>query len=242
MLKTYRFLDPLIFEKDGELYISLAFDVPEKPCVPIQACGVDLGIRVAAATSDGILYVDKKYNAEKRRLRFRKRKLQSKRTKSAKRSLKKIRHKEANKTENQTHHLANAILRGTDSNVIALEDLSGLKKRKVAFKNLNRISQVPFSKLLLFLSYKAPLAGKMVITVDPSYTSQIDHRTNAKSGVRKGRRYYGADGVVLDADINAAINIAKRSKHPVPHRNVLDGQATVKSPIVGARRLTSPRL
>lgn len=46
------------------------------------------------------------------------------------------------------------------------------------------------------------------------------------------RNYYGKDGVVLDADQNAAVNIAKRSKLPASYLTVLDGQASVSRPIV----------
>jgi len=74
-----------------------------------------------------------------------------------------------------------------------------------------------------------------VITVCPSYTSQIDHRTGKKDGLRKGCRYYGTDGTIFHADINAAINIAIRSKHPVSQvgkANLTYGQAKVNRPIV----------
>lgn len=113
-----------------------------------------------------------------------------------------------------------------------LEDLSGIKKKKVKWQNKNRISQVPFFMLRTILTYKALLHGKQVITVNPAYTSQIDSRTGKKDGERKGRRFIGKDGVVLDADINAAINIANRSKHPASIGNYLDGQAVVNRPIV----------
>ena len=73
--------------------------------------------------------------------------------------------------------------------------------------------------------------------VDPRFTSQLDSRTGRKDGERKGRRYYGQDGVVLDADYNAAINIAKRTKLPASFAVSLDGtlnfrgQAAVNPPI-----------
>ena len=68
--------------------------------------------------------------------------------------------------------------------------------------------------------------------VSPVNTSKIDHQTEKMDGIRKGRRYYSKNGIVLDADQNASINIAKRSKLPVSYLTVLDGQAVVNQPIV----------
>jgi transposase len=65
-----------------------------------------------------------------------------------------------------------------------------------------------------------------VETVSPEYTSQEDCRTQSKIGcLRKGCRFYTADGLVFDADWNAAINICNRySKHPTSFNLPLDGR------------------
>ena len=243
--KKYKFSDPLVFERDNEVFISFTFDIPtELPQEPMKALGVDLGIRCYAATSEGNLYQDKKFNKEKRQLRFLKDSLKSKGTKSAKRHLKKLKHKEKNKNKNFCFHLANKILKDTKANVLALENLKSLKVKKHKYQNKNRISQVPFYQLLTILTYKADLLSKQVITVCPSYTSQIDHRTGLKDGIRQGCRYIGKDGFVQHADINAAINIANRSKHPISCRLLpaTYGQANVNSPIVGDSFPTSQPL
>ena len=70
-------------------------------------------------------------------------------------------------------------------------------------------------KLKEMLTYKAPLAGKCVVTVSPKYTSQIDCRTDKRDGKRIGCRYYCSDDIVFDADWNASVNIAQRSKRPL---------------------------
>ena len=44
-----------------------------------------------------------------------------------------------------------------------------------------------------------------------------------KDGTRKGCRYYCANGIVLDADWNASINIACR-KHSISFNTPVDGQ------------------
>ncbi len=231
------FCDPLLFTVDNEIWISFTFNSTDEIVNKTSACGVDIGIRMAAVTSEGNFYQDKKFNKEKRKLRYLKRELQSKGTKSAKKHLKKLRRKERNKNRNQSHKLSNSILKDTKANVLVFEDLSGIKNKKNKWQNKNRISQVPFYQLKMITTYKAPFYGKTVISVNPAYTSQIDHRTNKKDGVRKGRRYYGKDSVILDSDWNAAINIAYRSKLPVSlnsdNRMRLDGQAFVNRLNVG---------
>lgn len=234
MLDSYEFCDPELFVKDNEVWIAITFDIPVLKAKEGSAIGVDLGIRMTAVTSEGRFYRDKKFNDEKRRLRYQKRQLQSKGTKSAKRHLKKLRRKEHNKNHNQAHKIANAILNDTDADIIVLEDLSKIKTKKHPNQNKNAISQVPFFLLKEILAYKAPLMRKTVITVNPTNTSQIDHRTGEKNGLRQGRRYYGKDGVVLDADHNASVNIAnkgtQRTKHPISYQLILDGQAVVNQP------------
>ncbi|AOX04054.1 transposase [Moorena producens PAL-8-15-08-1] len=52
--------------------------------------------------------------------------------------------------------------------------------------------------------------GSVVIEVQPSYTSQIDSRNGTLLGHRTGDNFTGYDGVVLQADHNAALNILAR--------------------------------
>ena len=129
-------------------------------------------------------------------------------------------------------NLANKIISDTNADVIVLENLKSLKVKKHKYQNKNRISQVSMYELRRILTYKALLHNKQVITVSPSYTSQIDHRTGKLDGQRIGGRYIGKDGQILHADINAACNIGLRSKHPCSIRNYYAWQATVNSPYV----------
>ena len=239
LISKYRFCDPLLFEKNGEVWICLTFNIPETLPQNKLALGIDLGCRVNAATSEGNLYIDKKFNGEKRKLRFNKRRLQSKSktSKSAKRHLKKLKRKEANKNKNFSHNLANKLIKDTKADTLVLENLKSLKVKKNKHENKNRISQVPIYQLKQILTYKALLNEKTVIEVCPSYTSQIDSQTDKKDGVRKGRRYYSKSGKIYDSDINGAINIGLRSKLPVSQTERLTyGQAKVNSPIVGVGR------
>jgi IS605 OrfB family transposase len=231
LISQYQFVDPLIFVRDGKLMISLTFDnAPTEKTKSSLCLGIDLGIRRTAACSDGRLIIDKKFNADKRKLRYLKHQLQSKGSKSSVKHLNKLKHKEKNKNKNQTHLVANEILK-TNANVIALENLKGIKAKKYKTQNKNAVSQVPFFELRRILTYKAENMGKHVCLVSPAYTSQIDSISGIKEGERRGCRFYAKSGLVYDADINAAINIARRSKHPISQGNLLDGQVVVNRPI-----------
>lgn len=231
LLRCYIYKDPLIFEKNGSIFIALSFEVRKPPVKQKLCIGVDLGIRVSAATSEGKIIIDKKFNGEKRKLRYLKRKLQSIGTKSAKRKLKKYQNKERNKNKNQTHLVCNEILK-TTADTIALENLKGIKAKKHKRQNKNRISQVPLYELRRIITYKATNMGKHIVLVNPAYTSQIDSVTGKHEGKRRGRRFYSENGLIYDADINAARNIAIRSKLPISQGNLLDGQAVVIRPNV----------
>ena len=130
--------------------------------------------------------------------------------------------------------MANALLASTKATVIVLEDLSKIKenkKKKNPFAKLKRLAQAPFYLLRTTIEYKALLLGKRAITVNPRYSSQTDHRTQKREGLRKGIRFITQSGQILDADVNAAINLAIRSKLPFSSSNGLDGQAAVIRPI-----------
>ena len=230
MFKKYVPGDPTIFVRDGKFYMSIPFKVPEIPLQNENCIGVDLGERRFAVTSDGITFNDKEYNARRRKLRYLKRCLQKKGTKSARKHKRKLSVKEQNQATDMCRRMANAIIGSTDSSIIVLEDLSGIKqktsKTNDGFKKRNhnrRIGQVPFFKFKQILSYKALLNGKRVETVSPTMTSQTDCTTGKKDGTRKNRRFYCKNGTVLDSDWNAAINIAQKSKHPFSFLMPLDG-------------------
>lgn len=222
--------DPTIFLREGKFYMSIPFKVPETPIQNENCIGVDMGERRFAITSDGLMLNDKEYNARRRKIRYLKRCLQKKGTKSARKHSRKLSLKERNQSTDMCRRMANAIIKSTNAGIIVLEDLSNIKKNtsksKEGFKKKShnrRMAQVPFYKFKQILSYKALLNGKRVETVSPFMTSQTDCTTGKKDGTRKNRRFYCSNGTVLDADWNAAVNIAQKSKHPFSFKKPLDG-------------------
>lgn len=242
MFDSYEVCDPCLFVKDNVIWIGFPFRTQIKTVVGNQtATGVDLGINRVAVTSDGIIFRDKHYNGLKRRVRYLKRELNSKndlrkggkgKTKAIRKKLKKLRHKERNLSKLAAHRLSKQIVKTATGNVIVFENLKGIKtKTKKGKKFNNKQSQVPYYMIKEFTTYKAELSGKKVVTVNPAYTSQIDFRTGNKDGTRQKGRYVGVDGKVLNADINAALNIAKKSKLPVSCDSVvIYGQGAINHP------------
>lgn len=231
MFDKYLTSDPLIFIRNGEAFLSIPFQVPTLPLKSNKAVGIDMGMKRFAVTSDGFVFDDKKYKAKRRRIRHLKSTLKAKGTKSAKRKLKQLKRKEANLSDDFIMRMCGAIIKNTNADVLVVENLKGIKKKTSKHKNCfkkkrhnNALSQVAISKFQFVLGYKAQLVGKRVETVSPTYTSQTDCRTNKRDGKRLGCRYVCSDGVVFDADWNAAINIVKRSKHPVSNVLPIDGK------------------
>ena len=248
--------DPLIFVRGGDIYLSLSFDATGPMFIEDKIIGVDLGIRRMAVTSEGIAYSDKNYLKQRRKIRHLKRQLQGRKdlwgSNSAARHLIKANRKERNQSRNLLHHLANAILE-TAATTIVLEDLTNIKentkkrpgkrtirKREQEKRFNNRQGQVPYFGLRQMLTWKAPLLGKRVETVNPAYTSSNDCRGLAY-GRRQGCRYYGSDGKVLDADGNAAVNILRkycaRRKLPLSYELPGDGSLYFRGRLTSTSRI-----
>lgn len=234
LFASYTFADPLIFAKNNRLFLSIPFEVPTAPCADETSIGVDMGIKRLFVTSEGKFFRDKKYLANRRKLRYLKRNLQSKGTKSANRHLRKLSVKERNISKDMIQRSTSALLRSTNASIIVLEDLKRLKKNTSTTndgykrkRHNSALGQVPMYAFKEVLMHKAQLVGKRVETVSPVYTSQTDSRTNKRDGKRQGCRYYCSDGIVLDADWNAAVNIAKRGNHPYSIQTPLDGCLSV---------------
>lgn len=98
------------------------------------------------------------------------------------------------------------------ASIIAIEDLTFKTKPKGKFKKVNRrlsswIKGVIDEAIIKYCF----IYGTKLVYVNAAYTSQGDSRFNcALMGTRIGDSFIGFDEVVLDADINAAINILAR--------------------------------
>lgn len=231
MFSKYETLDPLVFIRDGQPWLAISFAVPPVVKANNDGIGVDLGMKRFAVTSDGLCVDDKAYKTRRRKVRYLKRCLKAKNTKSAKRHLKRVKRKERHLSKDFIVRAVRSVLASTEAGALVLEDLKKIKQNTSKTANgYNRkkhnsaFSQVALSEFKDVLSYKAQLVGKRVETVSPAWTSQTDSRTGKRDGKRHGCRYVCSDGIVFDADWNAAVNILKKSQRPAPSVLPLDGQ------------------
>jgi len=239
-MSKYKLQDPSIVVKNNDVFVSIVFDDNVDFQDNKSNIGIDLGLKRLVSTSEGNIIKGNEFNHHKRKIRWNKRKLQSKKkSHSARTKHKKLRKRETNFSRTYIHNVTNVILK-TKSNTIVMEDLSKIKSKSKGRRFNNRNSQMPYFALRTILTYKASALGKRVVIVNPHYTSQLDHR-GLDNGKRKGCRYYGIDGKVLDADLNAANNIGLRyDKHSISCCKALDGQVRVNVPIVGSTFRQAP--
>lgn len=198
------------------LYASITFE--HQPASLPHAgsiCGLDVGITDRIVSSNGEKW-ERADSLDKRKRRLQ-RSLSRKRKGS--RSRRKTGaiyanhcHKAANRRRQAAHRITTDIVRRFD--FIAVEDL-GIQKMTRAGKGkhgLNReILAQGWGQIVGQLHYKAAWAGRQLVEVNPSYTSQTCSRCGVTDGgQRDGKRYAcAACGLRIDADENAAINILR---------------------------------
>lgn len=219
--KQYKTCDPLLFVRDNDIFLSISFETPDIVAIPKTILGIDVGERRFLTTSEGNYVSGKELVRYKRAARYQRKLLrQHLYSHSARKKKKRSSEREQRFSDNYVHHVVNTLLSKVKSNtVIVLEELDGLKQKRSSQYRNRKKNQYPWKKLRDFLTYKALPMMVSVATVNPAYTSQDDYR-GIERGVRKGCRYIASDGMVFDADWNAAINIANKYnedyvKHPV---------------------------
>lgn len=248
--KQFKMLSPGIFYKDGQFWAVLIFEVPEgiaqsgvsekSAGMQSSVIGLDLGQRNFVATSEGRLYKSKNLNRHRRKIRFLKRKLQTKGTKSARRKLKTLRGKEKRQSGHAVYCLVKQVIKETQAGVFVVEKLRlpAAKGHGKKAKNRRKYA-VPLWEFKRILKYKAAILGKQVVEVNPWMTSQDDCRGlalrdnagNLTRGKRIGGLYIGIDGKHLNADINAAVNIARKFDTNPSVPKGYEWQADVTQPI-----------
>jgi transposase len=112
------------------------------------------------------------------------------------------------------HEAVNAVV--DKAAVMVCEDLTSPISGKKFSKNVSRrlsswTKGVIFRKVHCCVSR---LRDSTVVHVNAAYTSQMDSRNGTLSGKRSGDKFYCEDGVVLQADMNAARNVLARSQDP----------------------------
>lgn len=211
-------------EKDFYLYITVKKEIkvntPNKESTPI---GVDLGL-INLSTSvilkdkpSGILFhkgnkaiAKRNYFAAFRQSLGKAKKLWR---------IKKTKEKESRYMRDLNHKISNSIVQQAltvENPIIVMENLKYIRQRMKSTKKLNKhLHNWSFSQLQHFIEYKAHWQGIPVTYVSPKYTSQRCNKcSHTEKSNRKGRIFKCKKcGYELNADLNAAINIAQNYKN-----------------------------
>ncbi|GIV61610.1 MAG: hypothetical protein KatS3mg044_0476 [Rhodothermaceae bacterium] len=212
----------LVYRK-GRFYLLATCDVPEEDEEAVDGVlGVDLGIAQIATDSDGDSFSGEQVEAKRKWYAERRAVLQSVGTRSARRRLRQLSGRERRFRADVNHQISKTLVsKAKDTKrAIALEDLTGIRSRTTVRKSqrarhhrTRHASHGSFYQLRQFIEYKAKLAGIPVLLVDPAYTSRTCSECgHCEKGNRKDQVRFEcqACGFALNADHNAAINIAAR--------------------------------
>jgi putative transposase len=236
-------------------YVAFQVDVTDigrRVAAPDRALGIDLGVSVSAATSDGRLFV--RPNEEKlclQRLKRMQRELSRKQRTSANWKKKRARLRSmciklSRRRVDWTHKVTSEI--ASSSRHIAIEDLAVsnmMSRRKApasstpvtAKRGLNRaIWDQGWHRFRYQLTYKVQEAGGTLSVVHPAYTSQRCSSCGVINALSRRGQHFGcvACGYVDHADVNAAKNIGRAAGHAVSACGGIGHGAPVEAGTPGA--------
>jgi IS605 OrfB family transposase len=186
-----------LLSRPNGYFIEVFFEKESQSVNTGNTIGIDIGYKSLAVTSKGVELDDGLEQIYEKISR------KQQGSKTFKRSL------------IERNNLINQSLNKLDLNgirEIVCENLKNIKKGtrgKIHKSFNNKLQRWSYSKVLSKLSYMTEEAGILLTRVDPRFTSQ----KCSKCGVicksnRKGKTYKCACGNLIDADINAAINIS----------------------------------
>jgi putative transposase len=203
-------------EPSGKYHLTFLSEVEIVPILaPNKAIGIDLGINHAIATSDGQFFDSPKpLKANLTKLRkeqrsFSRKKNGSKNCEKQRIKVAKCHEKIAGIRQDWTHQISTFLTR--NYRTIVCEELNiqnMLKNRKLA----RAISDIGWGYLKQKISYKASSAGGKLVEVNPQNTSQLCSACGQLVPKTLNERIHDCQncGLVLDRDVNAAINILNR--------------------------------
>ena len=208
---------------DGVFYLVAVIDTPEEPPIdPKDFLGVDMGIVNIVVDSDGESFSGAAIERNRQRQLKLRGSLQKRGSRSAKRHLKRLGRKEARFRADINHCISKKLVKKAKDTVrgIAVEDLTHIRKQTTVRKSVRaKHTSWSFFQLRSFIEYKGLRDGIPVIAVNPRYTSQQCSQCGctSKANRRSQSEFLCIQcGFSLNADYNAAINIASRASVNTP--------------------------
>jgi IS605 OrfB family transposase len=223
-LDNWTFGDGRLSVSRGRVFLTLSFkkEVAERTAPHGAVVGVDRGINVLTAASDGKRHWMRKGGYTKHvrdhylhaRSSLQKRKAE-KPTHSVRRLLKRLSGREARFMRAVNHEVSRSIVAFAESAgcpVLAVEKLDGVRRSRLRKPQRREIHRWAYGQLMFFLRYKAEERGMSVVEIDPKGTSQGCSCCGHASASNRKRHAFvcRACGYTQHADLNAAQNIRLR--------------------------------
>jgi len=205
------------------LHITVMKEVEVKPQPSSTVLAVDLGERYIATSvviAKGVMknprFNGKKVRGIRRHYAWLRKRLGERKLLCA---IRRIGHTEKRKVNAILHKISRDIVNEAKKQkaTIVLGDLKGIRKMAKG-KRMNRIvANMPYYRLTQMITYKALWEGIPVIKVSEKNTSKTCHKCGAE-GKRPFQGLFKCPycGLEYNADLNGAINIAKRSLGYMP--------------------------
>ena len=192
-----------------------------------EAVGIDVGIESFATLSNGekienphFFKTDQRALAKVQRKLSKQKKGSIERNKSKKVTTR-IYERITNKRNNFCHQEARKLV--NRFGIICIEDLNINKMKENNFRSINRnIGDVAWGQFANYLAYKAASANRILVKVNPAYTSQ----DCSKCGYRKVKKLFdrihncSSCGFKTSRDHNASLNILALGLHSVGNQSI----------------------
>jgi putative transposase len=218
-LDDWTFGDGRLLVRRGEVFLMLSFkkEVSEQTAPHDAVVGIDRGINVLAAATDGRRHYRRRGGHTKhtrnRYLHVRsalQRKKAEHPTHSVRRLLKRLSGREARFMQSVNHKVSCAIVRFAEKAgcpVLAVEQLDGIRERRLRKAQRAEVHRWAYGQLMFFIQYKAEERGMTVVEVNPRNTSKGCSRCGYVSASNRSRNLFRcqACGFTHHADSNAAL-------------------------------------
>lgn len=208
----------------GCWFACFSVEVEDKILEPnTDAIGIDVGISAFAVLSDGTRIENPRFlKQDDKRLRKVQRQLSespkgSERREKKRRAFGKVWKKVSNRRSDFAHKLSRSIV--NVFGIICVEELDIKGMTEENWRSLNRnIHDVAWRRFRDLLTYKAEEAGRVLISVNPKYTSRMCSSCGEMVLKPLDQRVHSCPhcGQEMDRDLNAAINILRRGLSSLP--------------------------
>ncbi len=202
--------------KDGEKWyvcFSCEYEAERLP-KNIGSVGIDVGLKTFATLSNGEFIENPRFFRQEEKVlakaqrKFDKVKNQhgSKERKAAKKIVRRVHERVKNHRHNFVHQQSRKLV--NRFGVIAVEKLN-VKNMLGNHCLAKSVSDASWTQFRNALTMKAESAGRLVVAVNPAYTSQDCSACGHRAKKKLSERWHHCPmcGLVLDRDINAAVNI-----------------------------------